>query len=98
MAFPPDGARKLWSFLDLPGLAAYLTTEGGGAPELHYHNNSDGTPKLAQASTHQSPDTDASQSSLHHTIGAGANQASAGNHTHTIGGSSSSIGDYLFLR
>ena len=34
---------------------------------------------LAQASTHGSPDTDASASSLHHTIGGGASQVVAGN-------------------
>lgn len=39
--------------------------------------------KLLQANTHQSPDTDASTSALHHTIGTGANQAAAGTHTHT---------------
>lgn len=41
--------------------------------------------KLAQSSTHESPDTDAGTSSLHHTIGTGANQAAAGNHTHATG-------------
>lgn len=49
----------------------------------HVH---DGTsrngPKLTQANTHQSPDTDASTIALHHTIGTGANQGAAGNHTH----------------
>lgn len=39
--------------------------------------------KLAQANTHESPDTDASTSALHHTLGTGAFQAAAGNHTHT---------------
>lgn len=39
--------------------------------------------KIAQSASHESPDTDTGTSSLHHTIGAGANQASAGNHTHT---------------
>lgn len=38
--------------------------------------------KLAQANTHQSPDTDAATSSLHHTIGTGANQYASGTHTH----------------
>lgn len=38
--------------------------------------------KLAQANTHESPDTDASTSSLHHTIGSGANQYASGTHTH----------------
>jgi hypothetical protein len=38
--------------------------------------------KLAQANTHESPDTDALTASLHHTIGTSATQAAAGNHTH----------------
>jgi hypothetical protein len=38
--------------------------------------------QLAQANTHQSPDTDSAAGSLHHTIGTGANQAAAGNHIH----------------
>lgn len=40
--------------------------------------------KLAQANTHQSPDTDSGASALHHTIGTGANQGAAGDHTHDI--------------
>lgn len=39
-------------------------------------------PKLAQANTHQNPDTDTAASSIHHTLGTGATQAAAGNHTH----------------
>ena len=39
-------------------------------------------PKLMQANTHGNPDTDSSRTALHHTIGTGANQAAAGNHTH----------------
>lgn len=38
---------------------------------------------IAQSASHASPDTDASTSALHHTIGSGANQSAAGNHTHT---------------
>ena|GEM_PF-3182995 len=49
--------------------------------EDHSHSGSP-TQKLTQANTHESPDTDAGTSSLHHTIGTGANQASAGNHAH----------------
>ena len=37
-----------------------------------------------QANTHDSPDTDTGASSLHHTIGAGTNQAAAGDHTHSL--------------
>lgn len=41
------------------------------------------TNALAQSVTHASADTDASPTALHHTLGSGANQAAAGNHTHT---------------
>lgn len=40
--------------------------------------------KLTQARTHETPDTDSGSSSLHHTIGTGANQGAAGNHTHSV--------------
>jgi len=46
----------------------------------HTHTGTTDSPKLAQANTHQSPDTDAAASSLHHTLGTGATQAAAGNH------------------
>jgi hypothetical protein len=39
---------------------------------------------LTQANSHASADTDSSTTALHHTLGAGANQAAAGNHTHTL--------------
>lgn len=48
------------------------------APLAHNHSSN----KLAQANTHESADTDSSTSSLHHTIGTGATNAAAGNHTH----------------
>lgn len=59
------------------------STHAGSAHHTEDHDH-DGSPtqKLAQANTHQSPDTDSGTSSLHHTIGTGANQAAAGNHTH----------------
>lgn len=38
--------------------------------------------KLLQANTHQSADTDVGPTSIHHTIGAGANQYASGTHTH----------------
>lgn len=47
-------------------------------PTSHDHSAN----KLAQANTHESPDTDSATTALHHTIGTGANQAAAGNHTH----------------
>jgi len=42
-----------------------------------------GTARLLQMNTHQSPDTDSSTSSLHHTLGSGATNAAPGNHGHT---------------
>lgn len=36
-----------------------------------------------QSDTHGSADTDSATTALHHTLGTGANQAAAGNHTHT---------------
>ena len=41
------------------------------------------TNALPQSKTHASPDTDASGTALHHTLGSSANQAAPGNHTHT---------------
>src|SRR6478736_9110777 len=51
------------------------------ALKTHAHTGSDGTPKLAQSTTHESPDTDTT-SGIHHTLGTGANQAARGNHLH----------------
>jgi len=49
----------------------------------HDHSGATGMgPQLAQANTHASADTDSSPTALHHTLGATANQAAAGNHTH----------------
>lgn len=48
----------------------------------HTHTGSDGTSKLTQANSHETPDTDSATSSLHHTLGTGSTQAAAGNHTH----------------
>jgi len=39
---------------------------------------------LTQSNSHASADTDSSPTALHHTLGAGANQAAAGNHAHTL--------------
>ena len=48
----------------------------------HIHDGVDGTSKLTQANSHESPDTDVATTSLHHTVGLMANQAAAGNHGH----------------
>lgn len=60
------------------------------------HDHSGGTsprstPKLKQANTHESADTDKSAKSLHHTLGTGANQAAPGNHYHM-----SPVGHYIY--
>lgn len=39
---------------------------------------------LAQTNTHASADTDSATTAIHHTLGTGANQAAAGNHSHTL--------------
>lgn len=49
------------------------------APSNHDHASN----KLAQANTHETADTDSGPTALHHTLGTGANQAAAGNHTHS---------------
>lgn len=70
------------SIADLSGEAA-----DDQKPKDHSH---DGTAhqggKLAQANTHESPDTDDATTSIHHTIdatGASATKAAAANHGHT---------------
>ena len=57
----------------------------------HDHSGGSGTfatGQLAQANTHQSPDTDAGVASLHHTLGPSATQAAPGNHVHDYNGGS----------
>ena len=49
----------------------------------HTHAGASSGGQLAQANTHGSADTDTSTAALHHTIGAGAAQAAAGNHNHS---------------
>ena len=39
---------------------------------------------LSQANSHASADTDTATTAIHHTLGTGANQAAAGNHTHSL--------------
>lgn len=56
----------------------------------HTHAAAASGGSLNQANTHGSPDTDAATTSLHHTIGAGATQAAAGNHGHA--GTYSAVG------
>jgi hypothetical protein len=57
----------------------YLTAaEGNAAYSATGHTHT-------QVQSHNSPDTDTATTALHHTLGVGANQAAAGNHTHTAG-------------
>jgi len=54
---------------------------------LEVAHNADGSVKnLPQSKTHDLPDTDSSPGALHHTLGPGASQAAAGNHTHALTG------------
>jgi len=62
-------------------LKTYL--DGLYAVLAHGHTGTTDSPKLAQANTHESADTDSATSALHHTIGATAMTAAAGNHNHT---------------
>jgi len=81
---PPISSKKTAFNKDF-GNAAGTVCEGADSrlddsrtPTNHDHASN----KLNQANTHQSPDTDSLATSLHHTLGTGANQAAAGNHTH----------------
>jgi hypothetical protein len=72
---------------------AIMALETNTAPLAHDHSTTDGdgiwpTNQLAQANTHQSPDTNVSVNSLHHTIGTSPTQAAAGNHAHDYNGPS----------
>lgn len=63
---------------------AIVALQKNAAPIAHDHSNTESRPtaKLKQANTHQSVDTDTA-GAIHHTIGSGANQSAAGNHSHT---------------
>lgn len=50
----------------------------GAAAVGHIHTGTTDSPKLSQANTHESPDTDSALTALHHTLGTGANQACSG--------------------
>jgi hypothetical protein len=89
-----DGTYKLLSgWLGAYTGGGFVTKVAAATADLTYkalvtllraHSHADAATggQLAQANTHQSADTDAAPTSLHHTLGAGANQAAAGNHTH----------------
>jgi hypothetical protein len=71
--------------------ALYLMTRWGPEPQsgyhtagLHDHHVDTEGGQLAQANTHQAPDTDGGVSSLHHTLGSSAFQAAAGDHSHLV--------------
>jgi hypothetical protein len=74
----PAAGANTWD-VDLNGNADILDGEFH-ATTGHDHSGATGHgPKLTQARTHESPDTDSATSALHHTLGTGANQAAAGN-------------------
>lgn len=63
---------------------AIVAMQGQATLKIHTHDGATfrhGN-QLAQANTHQSPDTDSGPTSLHHTVGVGANQYASGTHTH----------------
>lgn len=66
--------------------AAIEKLEQYAAQRTHDHSgdatNTTKGPKLTQANTHESADTDASALAIHHTLGLGANQAARGDHSH----------------
>lgn len=65
--------------------------QANGILKTHDHDGTDDRyhgPKLAQANTHESPDTDVAANSLHHTLGTGSTQAATGDHTHDYNGAS----------
>lgn len=77
-----DGTRDLTQSIGDQG-AAVMALEGLSAVKTHTHaGGSDGTLILAQSSTHANNDADTGTGSIHHSIGPGAFQASAGNHVH----------------
>lgn len=60
-----------------------MALEANAALLTHDHAGiTGGTARLLQMNTHQSPDTDSSTSSIHHSLGSGATQAAQGNHGH----------------
>lgn len=77
-----DSARDMVDNHGDMGLAV-MAMQAEATLLTHNHNGTtrNGS-KLTQARTHQSPDTDTAVTALHHTIGTGANQGAAGNHTH----------------
>ena len=84
-AFLTDGGK-----IDLSKGTAGFTgllpiTQGGTGTDVGFLDHShDGTrkqgQKLLQANTHETPDTDVADNSLHHTIGTGAHQVAPGVH------------------
>ena len=54
-------------------------------PQSHGHTGADGSGTVAHTAL-TSVDTDTATSAIHHTLGTGANQAAAGNHSHASSG------------
>ncbi len=84
---PPRFGQNIVRVIDdgTSGVSTHDELTGVTADQHHTEDHDhDGSPtqKLAQANTHETPDTDAATTSLHHTLGSGATQAAAGDHTH----------------
>jgi hypothetical protein len=72
---------KLTSLINLPNSEGYVIVSS--ADSILLSKITDGyVSSLSQSKTHDSPDTDNSTSSLHHTLGTSSTQAAVGNHTH----------------
>jgi hypothetical protein len=80
---PGDSARTHGAHhLDLGD--AVMALEANVALTTHTHSGTGtrSTPKLVQANTHQTADTDTAATAIHHTLGTSAFQSAAGNHLH----------------
>lgn len=91
-----DGTRNHTQSIKDQGLAI-VALEQNTSQKTHNHDGADDTvsgPKLLQANTHETPDTDTAVGSIHHTIdptGASALKAAAANHAHDYMASPSKI-------
>ena len=78
----PTTANKKLSWANIKAVLK-IYFDGLYAILAHSHTGTSDSPKLSQANTHESVDSDTSASSIHHTLGISATQSSAGNHTHS---------------
>lgn len=82
LSSPGDSGRNHVQLLEDIG-DAVEALQANATQTTHSHSGTGiNGPKLSQSNTHQGADTDTGPTSIHHTLGAGANQAAAGNHNH----------------